>query len=167
MKNKIKKNIHRTLSVFMIVLLMLGVVPIVGVNAAEKVSDFEYSVLDDGTVEITRYIDDGSSDVIIPEVIEGKIVTSISDACFCEFTGPASGFENIESIFIPKTVNNLAEYDWEYDNTKNNCWTFSKLPNLKEISVDEENEKYSSNDGVLFDKKKRNSYVLSSCKTVN
>ena len=37
MKNKIKKNIHRTLSVFMIVLLMLGVVPIVGVNAAEKV----------------------------------------------------------------------------------------------------------------------------------
>ena len=154
MKNKIKKNIHRTLSVFMIVLLMLGVVPIVGVNAAEKVSDFEYSVLDDGTVEITRYIDDGSSDVIIPEVIEGKIVTSISDACFCEFTGPASGFENIESIFIPKTVNNLAEYDWEYDNTKNNCWTFSKLPNLKEISVDEENEKYSSNDGVLFDKKK-------------
>ena len=56
----------------MIVLLMLGVVPIVGVNAAEKVSDFEYSVLDDGTVEITRYIDDGSSDVIIPEVIEGK-----------------------------------------------------------------------------------------------
>ena len=45
MKNKIKKNIHRTLSVFMIVLLMLGVVPIVGVNAAEKVSDFEYSVL--------------------------------------------------------------------------------------------------------------------------
>lgn len=92
MKNKIKKNIYRTLSVFMIVLLMLGVVPIVGVNAAEKVSDFEYSVLDDGTVEITRYIDDGSSDVIIPEVIEGKIVTSISDACFCEFTGPASGF---------------------------------------------------------------------------
>ena len=28
------------------------------------------------------------------------------------------------------------------------------MPNLKEISVDEENEKYSSNDGVLFDKKK-------------
>lgn len=82
MKNKIKKNIHRTLSVFMIVLLMLGVVPIVGVNAAEKVSDFEYSVLDDGTVEITRYIDDGSSDVIIPEVIEGKLLLAFLTLVF-------------------------------------------------------------------------------------
>ena len=68
----------------------------------KKVSDFEYSVLDDGTVEITRYIDDGSSDVIIPEVIEGKIVTSISDACFCEFTGPASGFEKYRKYFYTK-----------------------------------------------------------------
>ena len=36
MKNKIKKNIHRTLSVFMIVLLMLGVVPIVVVMRLKK-----------------------------------------------------------------------------------------------------------------------------------
>ena len=110
MKNKIKKNIHRTLSVFMIVLLMLGVVPIVGVNAAEKVSDFEYSVLDDGTVEITRYIDDGSSDVIIPEVIEGKIVGDI-DFCGvkdkCLYITPNPG--GVGPMTIAMIIENLVK----------------------------------------------------------
>ena len=33
-------------------------------------------------LKLRDILDDGSSDVIVPEVVEGKIVTSISDACF-------------------------------------------------------------------------------------
>ena len=153
MKNsKIKKFFGRTLSVILTVFLLLGTIPIVGVSAAEVTSNFEYTLLDDGTIEVTRYVNDNSSKVVIPEVIDGKTVTSVSKVCFNEFSGPADGFKNIESIFIPKTVNNLGEYEDIY--TKDNCWTFCKLPNLKEIIVDNENQKYSSSEGVLFDKNK-------------
>ena len=152
MKNTFKKNIGRTFSIFLAVFLLLGTIPIVGVSAAEVTSNFEYTLLDDGTIEVTKYVSDNNSKVVIPEVIDGKTVTSVSKVCFNEFSGPADGFKNIESIFIPKTVNNLGEYEDIY--TKDNCWTFSKLPNLKEIIVDNENQKYSSSEGILFDKNK-------------
>ena len=152
MKNTFKKHIGRTLSIFLAIFLLLGTIPIVGVSAAEVTSNFEYTLLDDGTIEVTKYVNDNNSKVIIPEVIDGKTVTCVSKVCFNEFSGPADGFKNIESIFIPKTVNNLGEYEDIY--TKDNCWTFSKLPNLKEIIVDNENQKYSSSEGVLFDKNK-------------
>jgi len=152
MKNTFKKNIGRTFSIFLAIFLLLGTIPIVGVSAAEVTSNFEYTLLDDGTIEVTKYVSDNNSKVVIPEVIDGKTVTSVSKVCFNEFSGPADGFKNIESIFIPKTVNNLGEYEDIY--TKDNCWTFSKLPNLKEIIVDNENQKYSSSEGILFDKNK-------------
>ncbi len=37
----------------------------------------EYSVLNDGTVEITGYIFSASADIEIPSIIDGKNVTSI------------------------------------------------------------------------------------------
>ena len=124
MKNTFKKNIGRTFSIFLAIFLLLGTIPIVGVSAAEVTSNFEYTLLDDGTIEVTKYVSDNNSKVVIPEVIDGKTVTSVSKVCFNEFSGPADGFKNIESIFIPKTVNNLGEYEDIY--TKDNT-LFSRL----------------------------------------
>lgn len=134
-------NLKRSIFVIlMITILLLSAIPI-GVSAAETISNFEYSILDDGTVEITKYIDNGERNVLIPEEIDGKSVTSISDFCFVKTSSPvAVGFENIESISIPKTVTYFAP-------------NFLVLQyNLKEIIVDGENTKYASIDGVLFDK---------------
>lgn len=48
---------------------------------AETFGDYEYSVLDDGTVKITGY--NGSAEtVVIPDTIDGKSVTSIGNGAF-------------------------------------------------------------------------------------
>ena len=66
---------------------------------AETYGDFNYSVLDDGTVEITKYI--GSAEKVdIPAEIDGKSVTSIDSYTF-------SGCTNLTSITIPDSVTEI------------------------------------------------------------
>ena len=43
--------------------------------------DYEYSLLDDGTIEISKYVGN-DSDVTIPDEIDGKKVTSIGEWAF-------------------------------------------------------------------------------------
>ena len=100
MKNsKIKKFFGRTLSVILTVFLLLGTIPIVGVSAAEVTSNFEYTLLDDGTIEVTRYVGTDSY-AIIPEEIDGKKVTSIGEWAF-------SSLLNLTNITIPNSVINI------------------------------------------------------------
>lgn len=145
MKNsKIKKIFGRTLSVILTVFLLLGTIPIVVVSAAEVTSNFEYTLLDDGTIEVTKYVGTDLN-VVIPKEIDKKNVSSVSSNCFAKI-----GCE-VESIFIPKTIKSLGEYQME-GAPKISLTTFITLSNLKSINVDSENEYYSSIDGVLFDK---------------
>ena len=66
---------------------------------AETYGDFEYSVLDNGTVAITKY--NGSAEkVVIPQKIDGKSVTRIGDSAF-------EWCSNIESIAIPDNVTSI------------------------------------------------------------
>ena len=61
--------------------------------------DFKYSVLDDGTVAITKYV--GSAEKVdIPEKIDGKSVTSIGEYAFCNCT-------SFTSITIPDSVTSI------------------------------------------------------------
>ena len=69
---------------------------------AETYGDFEYSVLDDGTVEITDY--NGSAKTVdIPEKIDRRRVTGIGDCAFENCTC-------IESITIPDRVTYIGDY---------------------------------------------------------
>ncbi len=66
---------------------------------AETYGDYEYSVRDDGTVEITDY--NGSAEKVdIPEKIDGKSVTSIGEYAFCNCT-------SFTSITIPDSVTSI------------------------------------------------------------
>lgn len=59
---------------------------------AETYGDFEYDVLDDGTVEITDY--NGSAErVDIPAKIDGKSVTKIGSSAF--------SYHMLSSVTIP------------------------------------------------------------------
>ena len=97
---------------------------------------FYYTVLEDGTAEITNY-DGKKTDLIIPEEVNGIAVTKIEglwDSPFYE--------TNIRHIFIGENIT--------YINTGNgnlNC-----LGELQAFSVDLNNEYYCSIDGVLYDK---------------
>ena len=69
---------------------------------AETYGDYEYSVLDDGTVEITGY--NGSAEKVdIPSKIENKSVTSIGESAFRDFT-------SLTSITIPNGVTSIGKY---------------------------------------------------------
>ena len=150
------------------------------VASAETYGDFQYSVLDDGTVEITDY--NGSAEKVdIPEKIDGKSVTSIGDYAFddCEsfksITIPDSvtsigdsAFEdciNLKSITIPGSVTSIGE--WAFNRCAN--ITSVTIPNsvtsignnafigcesLTEIKVAAKNVNYASVNGVLFNKDK-------------
>ena len=101
---------------------------------AETYGDFKYCVLDDGTVEITGY--NGSAEKVdIPEMIDGKSVTSIGDYAF-------SGCISLKSITIPVSVTEIA---WS---------AFDNCTNLTEIKVNARNLNFTSVNGVLYNKNK-------------
>ena len=124
---------------------------------ADTYGDFNYSVLDDGMVEITKYI--GSAEKVdIPEKINGKSVTSIGRRAFelcrnlTSITIPNSVTEigggaffsctSLTSIKIPDSVMQIGDY------------VFLGCTNLIEIEVETDNKFYSSDKGVLFNKNK-------------
>ena len=105
---------------------------------ADTYGDFNYSVLDDGTVEITKYI--GSAEKVdIPEKINGKSVTSIGGAAFYDCT-------SITSVIIPDSVGSMGvsafgcctnlESITLPDNVTNICdWAFHRCSNLTSITI--------------------------------
>lgn len=131
MKTKLKK----ALSVIMTVVILTGIFGGMNISFAAWSGDFKYSVLSDGTVEITDYT--GSASVLtIPGKIDGYTVTSIGVEAF-------AWHANITSIIIPSSVTSIGEY------------AFCYCDSLTEITVNESNPSYSSDEyGALFNKDK-------------
>ena len=72
---------------------------------AETYGDFNYSVLDDGTVKITKY--NGSAKTVdIPAKIDGMNVTGIRSSVFRNYT-------NLTSITIPDSVTSIEWYAFQ------------------------------------------------------
>jgi hypothetical protein len=74
--------------------------------SAETFGDYNYTVLDDGTVKIGAYIG-SDEEVNIPSTIEGKKVTSIGKGAFYDCT-------SLESVTIPNSVTSIG--DWAFYN---------------------------------------------------
>lgn len=102
-------------------------------KAAEPLTsgDWEYILLKDGTVEITKY-EGKSTDVTILETINGKTVTSIGDEAFLN--------SNIETITIPACVKNMNP------DVFHQCWK------LLSINIATDSENFASQDGILYNK---------------
>lgn len=139
---------------------------------------FEYTELEDGTIEITSY-KGTETNVTIPKTINGNIVTSIGNGTF-EYNTSLTSVEipegvtnigndaflwcsNLASIEIPKGVISIGEsaFDgcWSLTNiyipesvTSIGTGAFAECGSLVEINVSTNNEKYSSQNGILFNK---------------
>ena len=147
---------------------------------AETYGDLEYSVLDDGTVEITDY--NGSAKTVdIPEKINGKSVTSIGDCAFRYCTSlksitipnsvmeigssAFSGCSSLTSITILNSVTEIGVYAFKgctsltsitipNSVTEIGDSTFWGCSSLTAIYVAVDNKNYTSVNGVLFNKDK-------------
>lgn len=125
--------------------LLLAVVLAVSSLAASTIAladtsgDFEYTVLDDGTAEITGYTGN-ASELVIPSEIDGYTVKSIGYGAFW-------GCKYLKSVTISNSVKEIKEsaYGHYY-------YPFYQCSSLEEIIVDSNNPNYSSLDGVLFNK---------------
>ena len=86
---------------------------------ADTYGDFNYSVLDNGTVTITRY-SGSAKKVDIPEKIDGKSVTEIRYSAFY-------GCTSLTSVTIPKSVTGIDDwaFGYYYDND------YKKINNFK------------------------------------
>ena len=147
---------------------------------ADTYGDFNYSVLDDGTVTITRY-SGSAKKVDIPEKIDGKSVTEIRYSAFY-------GCTSLTSVTIPDSVTGIGDAAFSFcasltsitipnsvteigGGAFSSCTSLTsiKIPdsvmqigdyvflgctNLIEIQVETDNKFYSSDKGVLFNKNK-------------
>ena len=91
-------KLNKITSVLLSAIMVIGIFSIIPFAAgAETSGSFEYSVLDDGTASIKKYIDNGSKTVDIPSTIDGYKVTEIGDDAFYDCTG-------LTSVTIPSSV---------------------------------------------------------------
>ena len=114
------KKVKRLTAVILSALMAVSAFSALPVSAAEVESntsavssdenfisgDYEYSLLDDGTIEISKYVGN-DSDVTIPDEIDGKKVTSIGKGAF---------ENNISIKNIEMSNNILSIYDGAYYN---------------------------------------------------
>ena len=98
--------------------------------------DYEYRVLNDGTIEIVRY-NGSDTNLIIPSKIEDKEITSIGKKAFA--------YCKIASVSIPNSVTNIEEYAFSYSDIENitipnsvtsiNDNTFEGCENLMSVDI--------------------------------
>ena len=151
-----KKAVLRFLVVLFICVVSVFVVGFGGIEANAATSgDYTYTVLSDGTVEITDYT--GSATTLsIPSEIDGKVVTSIGNYafknCSCLINIIISdnvtrigydaflGCSSLTNVTIPDSVKSI------------NNRAFIVCTRLTNIEVDSNNGYYKSINGILFSK---------------
>ncbi len=142
-----RKNIFKSLLALTLALIMvLGVAPLselAGVDWASLFAPkaeaatydiYTYKVGTDGKITITDCKESAKGAITIPSEIDGKSVTSIGYWAFRDCTG-------LTSITIPNSVTSV-------------YGAFGGCTGLTSINVASDNNCYSSNNGVLFNKKK-------------
>lgn len=128
--------------------------------SAESYGDYEYTVLENGTVEITGYTG-VEGEVVVPSEIDGMAVTGVGKEAFFE-----RGEYRITSIFLPDGIISIGDSAFESCHklktvnipktvTQIGEMAFAETHSLVFIDVDEENEYYSCDEnGALYDKDK-------------
>lgn len=96
------KKAKRLISVLLSVVMLFSITAGVDLSAyADTSGDYKYTVLEDGTAEITGYLGSGGN-ITIPSEIDGYTITSIGSYAFFECI-------ELKSVIIPDTVTDIKE----------------------------------------------------------
>ena len=125
---KFRKILAGALAAFMAV----GSLSISAFAETDASGDYEYQVLSDGTVSITKYLGKGG-DVVIPSTIDGMAVSTVRTQAFRDLN-------SIINVLIPDSI------------TKIENSAFSRCSSLTAINVSDGNKYYTSVGGVVFNK---------------
>ena len=135
-----KREVHSLFAVILSLVLIISSFPMTAFALTSDDGIFEYSVTPEEAAAVITGYKGTATEVEIPEIIETNgnkyEVQSVNMDIFDEVA--------IEKITIPKSVKILEEI-----NHLNRYHT-----SLKEIAVDADNENYSAQNGILFDKEK-------------
>ena len=78
--------LKKPISIISVMIMLLSVLAIAPISvSAETIGDYEYTVLDDGTAEISNYSGIGG-EVTVPNVLDGHTVSSIGSMAFMNCT---------------------------------------------------------------------------------
>ena len=117
--------------------------------------DYSYILLEDGTVEITRY-NGKESELVIPKIINNIPVTRIGDSAFYRYS-------NLTSVTIPDSITIIGEAAFYRCSNLTNVtipdsvvsigeWAFSDCPSLTSFNVSLNHPVFAIIDDVLFEK---------------
>ncbi len=171
------KKISQSISAVLLAISLLAGNMLFSVSAAELNSesvgeqsgDFEYELLSDGTASIKKYT--GTEALVgIPSELDGHTVTKIGDSAFEECTV-------LKSVTIPDGVTSIGSYAFEKcaaletiafpESLASIGWNaLLDCVSLININVDENNAKYTSDDGILFNKEKTELIQYPAAKTL-
>lgn len=136
-----------------------------------KNGPYSYSVKKNGDLCITAFDWKayGNKDVYIPKMIDGYTVTEIGEAAFSDYHISDgilfNGSNSAVAVVIPNTITQIGEkaFFGAGITTMNipssvkviGYGAFASCKNLTDFSVDKDNERYTTIEGVLYDKTKR------------
>ena len=131
------KKVQCLLLVIMLLWCLLLLIPAAAEARAETVfeeGDFQYTVLEDGTAEITRFVGNVLVDELtVPDTLGGHVVTGIGDKAFGSLT-------RLKSVTIPDNVIRVG----------NN--PFSSCLSLEKIAVSPDHPTLETIGGALYSK---------------
>lgn len=93
--------------------------------------EFQYTLLENGTIELTKYIGN-KTELELPQYIDNHLVTSIGSLAFEETP--------VQRLVIPKNIVNI------------HSQAFCICRKLEDIIVNDDNEHFSSLNGILYSK---------------
>ena len=131
------KGLLKKICSFLVVLVFIvGIMPsydaLIYAFEVFTAGDYQYYLLENGTAEIYGY--NGNETILqIPEKLDGYSVSGVGPRAF-------NGCSSLTEIYISKNITKIDEL------------AFASCDNISAFLVDEENEYFSSFDGILFNK---------------